>query len=234
VNTVARDEGYAVCVNGAPFRPVPLVEGETVTVDGPVIRHGVEIAPVRQPRPVLCVEPDGRMTIRTPPLGDVREALAGFDAPACLKDGEVGGPEGKLHPRTAAGVSKDGRTLILLVVDGRQPGVSEGATLHELGAWLRDAGAWNGINLDGGGSTTLVVNAPSGLRVLNVPVGLKLPGTLRPVATCLGVRAAAVSSPPPAAEEDGSGTVATVLLVAGGVLLVVLAVLVRRGRSRAA
>lgn len=61
-----------------------------------------------------------------------------------------------LHPRTAVGVSEDGRWLFLLVIDGRQPGYSAGATLVETAAWLQRLGAWSGLNLDGGGSTTLV------------------------------------------------------------------------------
>ena len=61
-----------------------------------------------------------------------------------------------LHPRTAVGLSEDGRWLFLLVIDGRQPGYSVGATLRETAGWLQRLGAWSGLNLDGGGSTTLV------------------------------------------------------------------------------
>ncbi|MGF1475562.1 MAG: phosphodiester glycosidase family protein [Geminicoccaceae bacterium] len=61
------------------------------------------------------------------------------------------------HPRTAAGISEDGRTLYLVTVDGRQPGVSVGATITELGLLMRTIGAHDAVNLDGGGSTTLVV-----------------------------------------------------------------------------
>ena len=60
------------------------------------------------------------------------------------------------HPRTAVGVRGDGRVL-LVVVDGRQPGHSEGMTLPELTGLLLELGAANALNLDGGGSTTLVV-----------------------------------------------------------------------------
>ena len=52
VDSVARDEGYSVCVNAGVFRPMALSEGMAVTVDGPAVRGGVEFAPVRQIRPV--------------------------------------------------------------------------------------------------------------------------------------------------------------------------------------
>jgi len=90
------------------------------------------------------------------------------------------------HPRTAAGVSHDGRTLLLIVVDGRQPGWSIGATLPELAQMILDAGAWNAVNLDGGGSTAMWHRAPGATagRVLNRPSD----GHVRPVANHLGVR----------------------------------------------
>ena len=70
------------------------------------------------------------------------------------------------NPRTAAGLSRDGRTLYLVIVDGRTQ-ISEGVTCSELGALMAGLGAYNALNWDGGGSTTLwltgegVVNDPS-------------------------------------------------------------------------
>ena len=60
------------------------------------------------------------------------------------------------HPRTAIGVLADGRAL-LVVVDGRQPALSVGMSLEELAQLLIEFGAVDAINLDGGGSTTMVV-----------------------------------------------------------------------------
>jgi exopolysaccharide biosynthesis protein len=70
-----------------------------------------------------------------------------------------------VHPRTAAGRTEDGR-LVLMVVDGRQP-ASRGVSLEELASMLRDVGAVEALNLDGGGSSTLVVRG----RLVNRPVG---------------------------------------------------------------
>ncbi len=61
------------------------------------------------------------------------------------------------HPRTAIAESKDGRVLIA-TVDGRQPGVSAGMSLGELANLLLEFGADEAINLDGGGSTTMVIS----------------------------------------------------------------------------
>ena len=61
------------------------------------------------------------------------------------------------HPRTAIARLKDGR-MLLTTVDGRQPGVSAGMSLPELADLLLEFGASEAINLDGGGSTTMVVN----------------------------------------------------------------------------
>ncbi len=69
------------------------------------------------------------------------------------------------HPRTAAGRTRDG-LLILLVVDGRQP-ESRGVNLRELAEIMLDLGAVDALNLDGGGSATLVVNG----TLLNRPTG---------------------------------------------------------------
>ncbi len=69
------------------------------------------------------------------------------------------------NPRTAAGVTTDG-ALILLVVDGRQAD-SRGVTLDELSALMLGLGAVDAINLDGGGSSTLVVNN----SLVNRPTG---------------------------------------------------------------
>ena len=70
-----------------------------------------------------------------------------------------------MHPRTAAGYTKDGK-LILLVVDGRQK-ESRGVSLQELATLMAELGCVEALNLDGGGSSTIVVN---GVR-LNRPAG---------------------------------------------------------------
>lgn len=61
------------------------------------------------------------------------------------------------QPRSAAGVSRDGRKLILITVDGRQPQFSLGIYQKQMAELLQDFGAWDGMDLDSGGSATMVV-----------------------------------------------------------------------------
>ena len=70
------------------------------------------------------------------------------------------------HPRTAVGFSKDSTKVFFVTVDGRQTGFSVGMSLNELADLMLSLGAFNAVNLDGGGSTTMVirdqiVNRPS-------------------------------------------------------------------------
>ncbi|OON81764.1 phosphodiester glycosidase family protein [Streptomyces tsukubensis] len=73
-------------------------------------------------------------------------------------------------PRTAVGFSKDGHTAHIVTVDGRQAD-SGGLTLTELGVMMKRAGSYNAVNLDGGGSSTLVARTPGSdtTRVENQP-----------------------------------------------------------------
>ncbi|MFJ2030880.1 phosphodiester glycosidase family protein [Streptosporangium sp. NPDC087985] len=68
------------------------------------------------------------------------------------------------HPRTMAGVTRSGG-LILATVDGRDPGVTVGASMVEAAQLMRWLGATQAINLDGGGSSVMVV----GHKVINHP-----------------------------------------------------------------
>lgn len=103
------------------------------------------------------------------------------------------------HPRTAVGLTENNR-LLLVTVDGRQPVFSEGVFLDELGSMMKELGAYNAINLDGGGSTTMVGdyygdlgsdgNERSAL-LLNSPTGRGPVGSERNNGTNLAVFAAA-------------------------------------------
>ena len=117
---------------------------------------------------------------------EVEDALGG--GPALVSNGEVnvatteevffGTAIPYTHPRTAAGIAADG-SLLLLLVDGRQR-LSRGVRLEELAAIMVEIGAEEALNLDGGGSSSLVVNG----QLLNNPAGR---GIEREVMTALGV-----------------------------------------------
>ena len=116
----------------------------------------------------------------------VEDALGA--GPALVFDGQVrvttneevffGSAIPNTHPRTAAGIRGDG-TLLLVVVDGRQP-VSRGVDLEQLAALMVELGAEEALNLDGGGSSSLYVNG----RLLNRPSGIT---TEREVMSAIGV-----------------------------------------------
>jgi hypothetical protein len=86
------------------------------------------------------------------------------------------------HPRSAIASLADGRVL-MVVVDGRQPALSVGMSLDELARFLVDLGAVEAINLDGGGSTTMVVKG----EIVNHPSDLT---GERPVSDAILVRPA--------------------------------------------
>lgn len=87
-----------------------------------------------------------------------------------------------LHPRTAVCVDPASHRVHLLVVEGRQE-TSVGYTLVEVAQRLQSLGCTVGLNLDGGGSTTLVARQNGTLGLVNSPAG----GHLRNVANALGV-----------------------------------------------
>ena len=67
-------------------------------------------------------------------------------------------PDSFIHqqqPRTAFGLSQDKRYLFLMTIDGRQGGYSDGAVDVETAMWMLQFGAWDALNMDGGGSTAM-------------------------------------------------------------------------------
>lgn len=184
-----------VAINGSAFSPVVNEEGKEQTVVGLHVSKGAVVSNGNGKYDALLFSKANRAWVSSPPfeLKDVETAVGGFQI--VLKGGEV--PKdlpnynsGPIHPRTAAGVSADGRHFYLLAIDGRQPAWSEGATIPEVGQWLKCLGAAEGINLDGGGTTTLVVEGTDGRpNVLNKPIHGNVPGRERVAGSHLGVYA---------------------------------------------
>jgi exopolysaccharide biosynthesis protein len=88
-------------------------------------------------------------------------------------------------PRTAIGQTKDGM-VYLIVVDGRQPAWSAGITLSELGELFISRKAHNALNLDGGGSSTMIIQN----EIINRPSDYAIPGQPgkeRPVANVISI-----------------------------------------------
>jgi hypothetical protein len=202
VSSFAAQYDCLVGINTAPFRPVSAREGEARTVVGLSIADGKVISPPQSPYDALVFYADDKAAIikQSQYVADtasslpIENAVGGFFT--VLLGGSIteNARQGQArHPRSAAGLSPDGSTLYLLVVDGRQFG-SIGATEAELAAILSKLGAFDGLNFDGGGSTALALRVPGGnnaqkgrVRVVNIPIHNHIPGWERAVATCLGI-----------------------------------------------
>ncbi len=113
-----------------------------------------------------------RTQLRTTPdeLSDFKEQVGGSDC-IVLKHGipqdEAKTAASGLNPRTGMGFSQDSTRVYMIVADGRS-GLSAGLDLQPFGELFKAVGAWNAVNLDGGGSSVMfannqqIVNAPSG------------------------------------------------------------------------
>ena len=152
---------------------------------GLVISNGVLVDdPIG--RPVFLITKKNEFQIRdlarNEDLSRIQLALTGFNL--ILKDGKVLPPGRSQNPapRTAYGLSQGNRYFLIIVVDGRMRWISEGVNTVELGELMRHFGADVAINMDGGGSSTLMVyDGKGGIRQLN-----KNP-FLRRVASSLGI-----------------------------------------------
>lgn len=174
-------------VNASPFSPVVDEEGKPQDILGICVSNGGAYSSPSSKYAALIVRPGNKAACVRDQKGhdDLEQAVGGFYL--ALEKGKVVGTDGPRHPRTAAGVSKDGRYLYLAVFDGRQPGYSAGATTQEVGEWMKHFGAWDAVNLDGGGSSAMVVEQGDGSRALNRPIHKGVPGQQRPVANHFGV-----------------------------------------------
>jgi hypothetical protein len=202
----AERRGVQLAVNASAFAPFRKQSGEPMQVVGLGACDGSVYSPADERFGALIVRRDGTVRIANPPyeLEKIAEAVSGFHmlvengrdvverSARHQKPGFVG-----VNPRTAVGIDKDGRTLFLAVFDGRQKGISEGITLYELGRFFLDLGAYHALNMDGGGSTTMVLQDPGTGRyeLVNTPVGRGEPGSLRRVANNLGVHLPSPPSP---------------------------------------
>ena len=218
----------ALTVDGAsPVTEVHLDEDGTVTAvldrpgSGPVpAGTTVLLGRERGAEALAGLRPGDTATVRYAPRtadggGLPRTAVGGRGL--LVVDGEPvnweGMPNNAPAPRTAVGFSRDGSTMHVLTVDGRQAH-SGGVTLTELALMMDALGAHNALNLDGGGSTTLlarepgaatptVVNSPSDGRERGVPNGLAVTAP-RGSGTLTGFRVEPVGAA--AAPDAGTGT----------------------------
>ena len=173
-----RDRGIPVvaAVNAAPWAPWVKPYNHTYAAYlGLAVSEGeIVCLPKKRTVPALIQMKDGSVEMREfkpgDPAPDVRTAVSGFTF--ILRGGKWCPQEKKYagrHPRTFFGLSQNRKTLYLVTVDGRQPGYSEGMELKEGADLLRRLGAYDAINMDGGGSTTMVLVRQDKPELVNCP-----------------------------------------------------------------
>ena len=198
--------GGAIDVGG---RRVPYFAGNRARAVGWLVSDGKLIADERGDAS-LVVRADGRVEVgqfdQLP--RDARHVVSGSQQ--ILRGGRITARGDVRAPRTAAGLNADASRLTLLVVDGRLLSHSVGMSELELAREMLRLGCTDALNLDGGGSSTLVLrhppdapapklmNRPSDGHDLAVPLSIE-----RSVACVLGVRVARERGPTtaPAKEE---------------------------------
>ncbi len=161
--------------------------GDPVDPIGLAASQGVVYSDFTDAEPVLYLSRNNRLSFNNPG-GKIYNAISGNLM--LVKNGRPaeGLDASDAQPRTAIALNKNNRQMIIVIVDGRQPGYSQGATLAEMAQLLIDFGAHTGMNLDGGGSSTLVVEGENGKPViLNSPVDQNIPGKERVVGNHLGI-----------------------------------------------
>lgn len=208
VSEMAQRDGMSVAINGNFFsskdyeqilgRKVFFYEGNWARAVGWAMSDGKLFSrtPLSPDWPTLIINKTGNVAISQfnaiPPT--VRQAVTG--QLQIVTDGQNSvipqQQRGELAPRTAVGFDRSQKTLYMLVVDGRRPGYSTGVTIHQLGDEMLSLGAYEAINLDSGGSSTMVlrdetgsvnvVNRPSDGHDLMIPLSIE-----RSVACALGV-----------------------------------------------
>lgn len=170
-----------LAVNANSFSPWPAPWNgmNPVDIGGLAVNREVVVSPPFN-SPSFIIDHVGQARIRftepTFPTAGIVFAVSGMTS--CLIDGKPVDSGSDLHPRTGIGLSVDGRYLVIAVIDGRTRS-SRGATVQELGCWLKSAGADDGMNMDGGGSSTLAWWNPASKRpdkceLINSPVGSRL------------------------------------------------------------
>ena len=175
-----------VALNGSVFDVFAKKRGDPIHVQGLSLSRGdFYLSTNRWDALLISTNHQAWLARSAADPGGAYNGLSGFYA--LLVDGRNNGGMKDHHPRSAVGVSRNGRYLILMTIDGRQPGYSESASTGETAEWIRKLGAYNALNLDGGGSTALVIEGPDGApETLNRPCGSP-PGAQRRVANHFGV-----------------------------------------------
>jgi exopolysaccharide biosynthesis protein len=203
--TVSRfvvNQGVQVAINANFFDPQEyyLPEGTPMYVSGLQVSGGLVVSPQNNSQHTASIVFDATNAVRVVhtnwpaiPNEGIHNAVTG-DYPVVVNGVNIGrqylNRPGFIHdtnPRTAIGVSADRRFLYLMCIDGRQDH-SSGALDYETGAWMLLVGAYDAVNMDGGGSATMAMESSTGQAMrINQPSAVADSGKERTVGSHLGV-----------------------------------------------
>lgn len=176
VDQMPSSRGALASINASFFDPQFRPRGLTVSAGQPWPELLKQARPTNDPL-LAC---DTRCTIHldAPAAPDSAWAMAVSGTPWLVRDGAARTADddsrcaslcAQTHPRTAVGLDASGRHLLVLLAAGRR-GEVKGLTLTQTAALMRELGAVQAFNLDGGGSSTLLLKGESRLpRPFNEP-----------------------------------------------------------------
>jgi exopolysaccharide biosynthesis protein len=192
---IAARKKFDFVINGDFFTAKGVNDGEGsnshyrpdlwASVAGPAMTDGLTWSGGTNARPCLVVHTNHTVSIEMllRPGADDWEVISGNVM--LVHDGRIVPHQSNArHPRTVVGLDATGSHLIVLVLDGRKPGVATGMTYEELAAEMLQLGCQEAFNLDGGGSSVMAVrNSDGAMTILNKPTD----GQERAVANVLGI-----------------------------------------------
>lgn len=199
--TLAKEKQMIVAINTNAWSMIPdpktgkalgYVAGGHADIHGWVAVGEQLVSPVQEGYWTFWIDAAGQPHLKNLTRQEAQQhsppkvAIAGFGG--ILAENKIlPAPSEVRHPRTAIGFDSTKQRLVLLVVDGRQPKVSEGVSEEELAKLMVEFGCSDAMNLDGGGSSVMLVREKDGdLRFINRSSDLT---GVRPVPVIFGFRA---------------------------------------------
>lgn len=189
-----KEYGVQIAINGDFIEPWERStlwgfspdSGVPIDVSGMSSSNGVVYSADYRRHHSLYISQDQIPSFDAPPLEDIYNAISGNII--FVENGQYVPFHAKLDPRTAIALDASEDLLLLIVVDGSQPYYSEGLTIRELADVIIDYGGHTALNLDGGGSSVMVIEGQDGKpEMLNSPINDRIPGNERPVGNHLGI-----------------------------------------------
>ncbi len=178
-------DGFTPWFDLGPFGSEPD-PGDRVDPLGFAVSRSTVYSEAARAHPILYLYEDGSADINVLE-NKLFNAISGFDLLVSVNETVSGLDNFRKEPRTAVGLNQYGTQMIIIVVDGRMPGYSEGVTERELAGLMLEQNVFTAMNMDGGGSSTLVIRGADGQpEILNTPIHNGVPGRERPVANHLG------------------------------------------------